>query len=423
MKVAVLGLGVGYALCCALAETGHDVVGIDISQEVVRNPRRERSVETLLEKAGGIIGKHLTLTTDSSAIAACETIIVCVSTGDEKKLVLGHVEGAIRECLRLLRNRSSKPTIMVYSTLPFGSSKRIQEIFREENTKIDQDVSYCYMPLMIAQGTTADDFVNPPFIAFGSYSQESAERMREFYLAFIRRSVLFKGKPPPCFVTTPEVAELAKLVANAFLSTKISFSNMVSRLCESEGVDGRALLEIVGSDWRIGNAMLKPGYSFGGACFPRDLESLIDSFKEGGVACQILEAARDVNVERVGDPARIMEASSISGGNVLILGTAYKSGISDTRGSPSLALAELLRDRGYNVSTYDPNIDVYVDLDKLVREADVVIVATKEQAFATLGNVTGESKVKVIVDLAGLIKINNLQSGIRLYKAGLGWVS
>lgn len=423
MKVAVLGLGVGYTLCCALAETGHDVMGVDVNQNIVKNPRRERSVETLLEKAGGIIRKHLTLTTDANAITTCETIIVCVGTGDEKKLVLGHVEGAIRQCLHTIRNQSNKPTILVYSTLPLGSSKRIQEIFREEHTEIDQDVSYCYMPLMVAQGTTADDFVNPPFIAIGSYSQVTAERMRSFYLDFIRRSILFKGKPPPCFVTTPEIAELAKLVANAFLSTKISFSNMISRLCESEGLDGRALLEIVGSDWRIGNTMLRPGYSFGGACFPRDLESLIGSFKESGVACQILEAAREVNIERVGDPARIMEASSISGGNVLILGTAYKSGISDTRGSPSLALAQLLRDRGYNVSTYDPNINVDANMDKLVRAADVIIVATKEQAFATLANTAKESKVKVVLDFAGLTQANSLLPDTRLYKAGLGWVN
>lgn len=423
MKIAVLGLGVGYALSCAIAETGHDVVGIDIDPEVVKNPRCDKSVATLLKRAGNRINQRLELTTDNEAVLGCETVVVCVSTGDEKQLVLGNVEGAVRRCLRLIRNASNHPTILVYSTLPFGGSRRIKEIFQEENTQIDKDVSYCYMPLMIAQGTTADDFVNPPFIVFGSYSKETARQTMEFYIDFIQESSLFNGKTPAHYVTTPEIAEMAKLVANAFLSTKISFANTIAQFCETNDLDGKILMEIVGSDHRIGNAMLRPGYSFGGACFPRDLESLIQTFHEKNAECPILEATREVNVRRVEDPIKVIQTGTL-GKSVLVLGTAYKAGVRDARGSPAYRLIQMLRERGFTVSSYDPNMDSNDHVNKILasRAVDVAIVTTQEPIFKSLGKWCKDTKIRAVLDYAGIIDMGDLPEGTLLFKAGAGWI-
>lgn len=421
MKIAVLGLGVGYALSCAMAETGYDVVGVDTNPDVITNPRADRSVKTLLEKKSKYIEQHLSLTTKYDALSQCDIAIVCVSTGDERQLILGHVEGAVRGCLSELKQSGKHATVLVYSTLPFGSSRIIRRIFYEENVKLDEQISYCYMPLMIAQGTTASDFVNPPFIAFGAYSTEVAERMQNFYMDFIKRSSLFNGNIPPHYVTTPEIAELSKLVANAFLSTKISYGNMVARFCEANNINGEKLLEIVGSDWRIGNAMLRPGYAFGGACFPRDLESLIASFQTNAVPCQILEATREVNIQRTNDPVSILEKIPIK--RVLILGIAYKAGISDTRGSPSLSLAETLRQKGYTVTTFDPNLDHIAKFQKLVTETELVIVTTNEPIFASINKHLPGSNVKAIIDFAGVPGLSaNLEKSAQLFKAGMGWV-
>jgi len=422
MRIAVLGLGVGYALSCALAETGYDVVGIDTNPSVVANPRADGSVTTLLEKKSDFIEQHLNLTTKYDSISQCDIVIICVSTGDERQFVLGHVESAVRGCLSELKQSGKHATVLVYSTLPFGSSRIIRGIFYEENVKLDEQISYCYMPLMIAQGTTASDFVNPPFIAFGAYSAEVAERMQNFYMDFIKRSSLFNGQVPPHYVTTPEIAELSKLVANAFLSTKISYANMVARFCEAHNLNGEQLLQIVGSDWRIGRAMLRPGYAFGGACFPRDLESLIASFQTIAVPCQILDATREVNIRRITDPVSIL--SKIPFKRVLILGIAYKAGISDTRGSPSLSLAELLRQKGYTVTTFDPNLDHIAKFQKSVTETELVIVTTNEPVFASIKEYLPGSNVKAIVDLAGIPGLSlNLELGVQLFKAGIGWVS
>jgi UDPglucose 6-dehydrogenase len=422
LKIAVLGLGVGYALSCAIAETGYDVVGIDTNPSAVANLRADRSVKTLLENKSDYVQRHLKLTTKYDAIAQCDIAIVCVSTGDERQLILGHVESAVRGSLSELRQSGKHATILVYSTLPFGSSRRIRGIFREENVELDKQISYCYMPLMIAQGTTASDFVNPPFIAFGTYTREVGEKMQNFYLDFIKRSSLFNGQVPPHSVTTPEIAELSKLVANAFLSTKISYANMVARFCEAHNLNGEQLLEIVGSDWRIGRAMLKPGYAFGGACFPRDLESLIITFQTNAVPCQILEATREVNIQRTTEPASIFEKIPLK--RVLILGIAYKAGISDTRGSPSLSLAEILRQKGYIVTTFDPNLDHISEFQKLVTETELVIVTTNEPIFASIKEHLRGSNVKAIIDFAGVPGLSaNLEKSVQLFKAGIGWVN
>jgi UDP-N-acetyl-D-mannosaminuronate dehydrogenase len=180
MKVAVLGLGVGYALACCLAEAGYETIGIDINPGVVANPRKDRSVIRLLrdKNARKRIEKNLRLTTEIDTIGNCSFILVCVSTGDEKKLVLGHVADCVRQVLHVLRgsNLQFTPIIMEYSTLPFGSSRTIREIFMREHVEIDKEVGYVHFPLMIAQGTTAEDFVNPPFVVFGSYSPSVGDR-------------------------------------------------------------------------------------------------------------------------------------------------------------------------------------------------------------------------------------------------------
>ena len=415
----MLGLGVGYALSCALTEAGYDVVGVDTNPEVVKKPRKDPSVERLLQSSEWI-RQRLKLTNNVDAISDRDLVVICVTTGDENKLTLGHVEGAVRSCLQRFKGSGKQVTLLVYSTLPFGSSRRIAEIFQEEKLTLDGDVEYCYMPLMIAQGTTAIDFVNPPFIAFGSYSKGVAEKMRDFYMTFLKHSSLFNGRVPPNFVTTPEIAELSKLVANAFLSTKISFANMVSRFCEGNHIDGRQILTIVGSDPRIGSTMLKAGYAFGGACFPRDLEALIDTFESANTRAEILEATREVNRQRILDPLRAL--ADVKAKRVLILGTAYKAGISDQRGSPSLVIARSLLEAGNEVRTYDPNVDSNSELAGLMANSDVVIIGTKEPIFSNLSSYLSKSGIRAVLDFSGATETRDLPPEVGYFEAGRGWL-
>jgi UDPglucose 6-dehydrogenase len=416
LKIGVLGLGVGYALSCALGEAGCMTVGLDTNPAVVANPRRDPSIETLLagKASRKRIEKNLSLTSSYGEIADCSYVIICVSTGDEKKLVLGHVEDAVQQCLGVLRpNAGPMPVVMVYSTLPFGSSKRIREIFKASGVRMNEDLGYVHFPLMIAQGTTAYDFVNPPFVIFGSDSPLVAKRAMNFYKRFIRRSLLYKGELPPMFTGTPEEAELAKLAANACLTTKIAVANEIGSLGERLGVDAQKIMEVVGSDWRIGRKFTIPGYAVGGSCFPRDLKSLVGTFGEVGAAPRILRAVDESNRERLLDPL-----DKIEGKNVLVLGKSYKSGVPETKGSPGLALTEVLREKGYNVEAYDPKFDTAVP--KL--DPDTVIVTVAEPEFKNLATTTGK-EARVILDYAGMLDRATLPKGTRLWQAGRGWMN
>jgi len=417
LKVGVVGLGVGYALSCALAEAGYTTVGLDINPDVVADPRRDPSIQSLLSNraARRRIEKNLKLTSSYDEIANCSYVIVCVSTGNEKKLVLGHVEDAVQQCLNVLRpsKAGSMPVVMVYSTLPFGSSRRIREIFRASGVKMDEDVGYVHFPLMIAQGTTAYDFVNPPFVIFGSDSPSVAKRAMDFYKRFIRRSFVYKGRLPPMFTGSPEEAELAKLAANACLTTKIAIANEIGGLGERLGVDAQKVMQVVGSDWRIGRKFTIPGYAAGGSCFPRDLKSLIETFGEAGAASRVLRAVDESNRERLLDPLE-----KIEGKNVLVLGKSYKSGVPEIKGSPGLTLAEVLRDKGYSVEAYDPKFDTV--LPRLT--PDTVIVTVAEPEFRNLAAVTTKG-ARVVLDYANIVDRTTLASETRLWQAGRGWIN
>ncbi len=380
-KVGVIGLGVGYALACCLAEAGYRTIGIDISPQVVAEPRMDPSVRRLLEydrKHRKRISSNLELSTDYEELSQCDHVTVCVSTGDEKKLILGHVEDAVASYCKVAKHGA---LMVVYSTLPFGSSRRIKQIIEENHLKCDENIRYVYMPLMIAQGTTTDDFVNPPFVAFGSYSHANARKALSFYRRFIKSSSLWNRRLPPIYATTPETAEMAKLTANSFLSTKMSFANMTDMLCKKVGIDSSELMNIVGSDWRIGGKMLKPGFAWGGNCFPRDTQSLVDTYAENGVDPSILKAALEINDIRLHEPYAVLQSQQIHDGKVLVLGLAYKSGIEMTSGSKSIQLLEYLQEKGYDAVGFDPNIRPEEEQKVSEETYRAIIVTTDEPSY------------------------------------------
>ncbi len=417
-KIAVLGLGVGYALACALAEAEYKVIGLDIDPNLIKKPREDSSVKDLKDKFQDQIQNNLILTSNYSDIKDVDTAIVCVSTGTAYRLELGHVSDAIDSCLSILKHGSM---ILVYSTLPYGSSSRIRKIYEKHDVKIDDEIKYCYMPLMIAQGNTAYDYVNPPFIVFGAYNPSVSDEAKDFYLDFINNSSISKGETIPIFTSTPEVAELTKLAANAFLTTKISFANTIGQLCEKLNVNGNKVLNIIGTDSRIGPSMLKAGYSIGGACFPRDLQSLIETFEENRLPSPLLNGTRDTNRLRLEDPIRVVKNLGISkGSKIAILGISYKAGLSSTTRSMGLDLKGIFEKNGYQVTTFDPNFDgASLDLLKeTIKDAKAVVTTINEKIFNNAPNYMDANQV--LLDYGNAIA-DEKGHKCRILKAGQGW--
>jgi UDPglucose 6-dehydrogenase len=204
----------------------------------------------------------------------------------------------------------------------------------------------------------------------------------------------------PFFVTELETAELAKVAANAFLATKVSFVNAMAEVCEAAGGDVRALAQILGADSRIGSAFLRPGIGFGGGCLPKDIRAFIARAAdlEADQALGFLREVDAINLRRRTRTADL--ACELAGGDladvpVCVLGAAFKPGSDDVRDSPALDVAQILQGMGAQVTVYDPaalatarracpELGYAATLAEAARDAHVVLLATEWAEFADL---------------------------------------
>jgi UDP-glucose 6-dehydrogenase len=176
-------------------------------------------------------------------------------------------------------------------------------------------------------------------------------------------------------------------------------------------------MSIVGSDWRIGRKFTKPGYAVGGQCFPRDLKSLIDTFRNLHVEPRILKAVHTSNRDRVFAPM-----NKIEGQRILVLGTSYKEGLKDERGSQAHKLVARLRARGYLVTALDPKFCKLSAIRTELGKHDTIIVTIPETRFRKIGMWMGR-QTKTVLDFANVVDLESMPPEIRLWQAGRGWVS
>jgi UDPglucose 6-dehydrogenase len=225
-----------------------------------------------------------------------------------------------------------------------------------------------------------------------------------------------KGK---YIATSLNSAELIKVTANAFLALKISFANSIAKLADKVGADVIEVMDAVGADERIGRAFLNAGRGYGGGCFPKDVSGLISSGLQNGVDLEIMQAAQVVNQSM---PGYIVEKlknqlGELKDKKIAVLGLAFKSGTSDVRKSPGVAIANILSHSGATAVAYDPraNEEAKEDLRRDVRlatspdeacdGADAIIISTEWPEFKNLAMGALKSKMKgdVLVDAVNII--------------------
>ncbi|MEM2139811.1 nucleotide sugar dehydrogenase [Nitrososphaera sp.] len=406
MKISIVGLGVGYSLAVSLAAIGIKTVGVDINPNIVKNPRYDSTIAALRRKYSKQVKKNLKLTTSYDEIDGSDLVLMVVNT-DYKghTLDIAYVISATKDVLR--RNTG---TMAVLSTLPYGASKEIAKV-------IDGKIGYVYIPMMVAQGNLLETFVKPAFLAFGAYEEKYAREVEKFYRKWLKA---LGGKVPETFVVTPEEAELAKLVSNAFTSTKMTFANMCGELFESLGLNGERIMKVVSTNPTIGPRFFRPGYAFGGQCFPRDLDTFITLMKEAKVEPGILEEVQNYNLIRTHHPLSIYPEMANS--ETMILGIAYKSGIADTRFSPSLDLYNELKKKGAKVQAYDSNLEQFGN-PKELSEVRTLVIATNDPENKKIARKLKDRQL-VVLDYANMVdeKEAKRNKGWALFKAGKGWV-
>ena len=354
MKVAVIGAGyVGLTTAACLASLGHDVVCADIDEERVARlsggdvPIREEGLPQLV--GAGLAAHRLSFVVGAAnAVPGAELVFLCVATpqGDNGEADLSYVEAAAREIAPVL---ASGAVVVNKSTMPVGSTRRVQQILGESGAALDR-VTVASNPEFLREGAAVRDFLNPDRIVIGCDDPAAAVRISDLYRA-VRAPVL---------VTDPASAEMIKYASNAFLATKISFINAIANLCESVDADVREVALGMGYDKRIGFEFLHPGPGYGGSCFPKDTAALLFTAVQAGYDFGLLNGVQDVNRaqhERIVTKIVHAAGGDVDGLRIAVWGLTFKADTDDLRDSPALVIAARLIELGAKVRGFDPAIE------------------------------------------------------------------
>ena len=265
-NITILGIGrLGLGLALLIEKAGYNVLGVDINEEYVKQlnnktfKTKEPEYENLLQNS-----KNFKASLDlDEGLNYSDIIFIMVQTpnsGGNKFYDHSIVSNLLQ---KINEKKVENKHIIIGCTL---MPKYIDEVgsFLISNCK---NTTLSYNPEFIAQGEIIKGFLNPDMILIGTHSQELGEILREIY------SKIVKTNPKYCIIS-PLEAEITKITINGFITTKLSFANMISDVCDSIGADKYRVLDSIGSDSRIGNKYFRPGYSFGGPCFPRDTRAL-----------------------------------------------------------------------------------------------------------------------------------------------------
>jgi len=354
-RIAVVGLGkLGACMAACFAAKGWEVAGVDVSPTAVdalnagRAPVPEPGLQALLDAAGG----RLRATHDhAAAVADADLTFVVVPTPSlaDGRFSLEYVRPAVAAVGAALRGRRAPHVVVVTSTVLPGSMEfGVQPVLEEAaGRRVGDGLGLVYNPEFIALGTVVRDFLAPDVVLIGESDADAGARVAAVY------ERVCENRPGIARMGFAS-AELAKIALNAFVTTKISFTNMLVELCEAlPGADVDAVCGALGHDARIGGRALRGGLGYGGPCFPRDSVALAALARALGHPAPIAEAADRVNdrvVPRV--VARVREHLP-PGGRTAVLGLAYKAGTPIVERAHGLAIARELAQAGGDVVVWD----------------------------------------------------------------------
>jgi len=352
MQIAVVGTGyVGLVVGACLAETGRDVVCADIDEAKIKAlragiiPIYEPGLEPLVKR--NLADGRLHFSTDvAAAVRDAEVIFIAVGTppDEDGSADLQHV---LSVAATIGDNMTAPKVVITKSTVPVGTAPRVKAEI-EKRTNIP--VHICSNPEFLKEGAAVDDFMKPDRVVVGIETEYAREVLTELYEPFVRT-----GKP--IIFMDIASAEITKYAANAMLATRISFMNMIARLCSEVGADVDLVRKGIGSDARIGNSFLFAGCGYGGSCFPKDVKALVRTLEEFGVDAGILDAVEQLNDDQKKLPLNHVIShfgEDLSEKTFAIWGLSFKPETDDMREAPALTVVEGLLERGAKVQVHDP---------------------------------------------------------------------
>ena len=392
---------VGLPLAVAFADAGAEVVCVDSSAEKVAALASGRSyVEDIPSRELARVGERLLPTTKYAELAGCDAIVICVPTPltPEREPDLTYLMAAGESVGAVLA--AGQLVVLESTTYPGSTREELAPLLERSGLRAGDDFGLAFSPERIDPGRTDYDVRSTPKLVGGL--TESCTRRAEHLYGLICDEVV------P--LSSPEAAEMAKLLENVFRSVNIAFVNELAQLCHRLGID---VWEVVGAaaPTPFGFLRFDPGPGMGGHCLPVDPFYLAHKAREVEFEPAFIELAGKVNqaqpaycVDRV-EQTLLERGGAIAGTRVLVLGVSYKGGVGDTRESPALRIIQLLRERGASVSYHDPYVPELpaqglssVEISPALGEAEIVVLVTRHPQFE-LAQLVAESAL--LLDLRG----------------------
>jgi UDPglucose 6-dehydrogenase len=419
VRISVVGGGyVGLVSSVCLAEMGHQVALVEIEPDKVASINSGRP--TLYEKGlhsllSANIGSRLRAGTDYDIISRSDISLICVGTppAADGGADLSMVRSASRSIGEALRGSTSYHVVAVKSTVTPGttSSLVMPEVLRASH-RSTSDVGFVMNPEFLREGLAIEDFMRPDRIVIGSNDAKAGD----FFEA------IYDGLKAPRIRSGLTAAEMIKYASNAFLATKISFSNEIGNICKLQEIDVYEVMRGVGLDHRITPHFLNAGAGFGGSCFPKDVSALVRLAQNAGEDCRLLRSVMEINDHQPLRMVKLLEKRKgpLKGKRIAIIGLAFKNDTDDVRESRAIPVIRELLQRGAEIRAYDPmanesmrrifpEIEYCQNAEEALREADGCLIMTEWPQFEDLDHEFDLMHSRVIIEGRRILKCRDAE--------------
>ncbi|MBK6590631.1 MAG: UDP-glucose/GDP-mannose dehydrogenase family protein [Acidobacteria bacterium] len=397
-KISVIGLGkLGASMAAVFASRGFDVIGVDVNQKFIdivndgHAPVQETGLDAMIGENRERI--RATLSHEEAVLGSDISFVIVPTPSDERgSFSLQYAEWAFKEIGKALRKKNGYHNVVLTSTVLPGSTRQalLPILEKESGKKAGRDFGVCYSPEFIALGSIIRNFLNPDFSLIGEFDKRSGDQLEAIYDKVTVNHA-------PAARMSLENAELTKISVNTFVTTKITFANMLADICEKlPGGDVDVVTAALGLDSRIGRKYLTGSIGYGGPCFPRDNVALSFIANELGVEAKLAETTDHQNRSIAEKTAARLLPMLRKGATVAILGLSYKPDSHVTEESQGVFIAKQLSKNGIRVVAYDPmsadmqieelrrGIVVLDSIEKCLSQAEAVLITTPDPAFKSL---------------------------------------
>lgn len=429
MNISIFGLGyVGCVGAACLAKLGHSVIGVDVNENKVRliNEGKPTIIEEGIAELCAEAHKKglMRATTDvKEAVHNTDVSFIVVGTPSSKEghLNLNYIYAVAKQIGDALVHKSPitngksqiggalRHIVAIRSTVLPGTNEKVGKMIEEASGLVrGKDFTVVSNPEFLREGTSVEDYFNPPLTLVGTDMPEAEAVFREIY----------KGIDAEFIATDIRVAEMMKYVNNTYHALKIVFGNEVGNICKELNIDSHKVMEIFCKDKQLNISpyYFKPGFAYGGSCLPKDMKALKTLAHDHYVEVPVIESIGESNELQKRRAVQLIMTQGKR--KVGILGLSFKAGTDDLRCSPIVDVVESLLGKGFEIRIYDKNVKVseltgtnkdfimakiphlqhFVsdDLARVCEESDVLVVTNKEREFAEL---LGRYPGKIVVDL------------------------